>query len=549
MKKIFIILLLLTIFMENGVFAFEWWSFDKSSWMLKWDLGVNFYKKIDESIWELEQWFFEREFTGRKKEWKITTILNKVAKSEGLPECFTKETSFKDIEFFILWNIWLIKKILDEECTKALPANSYRQYHKVILETHRIMREKSEEKLEKTARLMKAWIYSDWNLQNSTFDLISDIDDINKILFNQKIDYYWDYNENIWDGTILVKELLKWNNPSEAFKLATKWQNQIWTDIKIINPLENLRPTSMVDWNTVLCAPSPENNASGLNPETYGALTESLELAKDDNNDWNNNENAWLVDATDEEIWKRTPTDYAKKNDDWVWVWCWWSEENNDDYSFEAAFCIDVSFNTTKHNLLWWWQVQTIQWLLERSNAHLKPFANSSLAASKMWVNNFEIWFLDLNLPDLFHVTINVRWEPVPILNLKKSNDNEKNWDLTVENMLEKYFRNAWLMYKRENDLKIYRWVDENNQNTNKSKWQPSNKYANLSRELSSINREKRKITINNFDELMKNQINAQEWTEIYSMFTEIVGFTKRMQNYSQDLNIIIKKMKDIPSI
>jgi hypothetical protein len=60
---------------------------------------------------------------------------------------------------------------------------------------------------------------------------------------------------------------------------------------------------------------------------------------------------------------------------------------------------------------------------------------------------------------------------------------------------------------------------------------------------------EERKMNINSYDELMKNQIFAQEWSEIYSMFTELTAFTLRMKEYSQDLNIIIKKMKDIPSL
>ena len=540
MKKIFTTFILLTIFLSNSIFAFDWELLIKNTKILRWDIWENFYRDIDNSVWNLTEWFYQREFLWRENDWKITKILNKVAASRWLEKCFTKETTFNDIDLFIDWNIWLIKKILDDECTKILPANTYEAYNNVIIEVHKSMKEKWVEKMKNVARLIKTWIYSDWNTNNSSFDLIDDLLQIHKVIFNQESNYYWDKTKTIWDLTFdpesFIQNILKWNNTEDSLEKSQKWQNQIGADIKIENPLENLRITPMVDWNSIMCPPTSSNNESGLNSNTYKALTNSLTLTWDNWNNMDNsvdNSNTWAVN---EEETEKTPTNYKKNNDDNIWP-C------------NEIFCIHFWVITKDHNLLWWWQVKTIEGIITRANEHLKPFANSNLEAKKMWVNNFEIWTLDLNLPDLFHVNVILRTEPVPILDIKKLNNNENLWSLTVDNMLEKYFSKAWLQYKRENDLTIAEAYDVNTKTTNKVKMHNLRKAAKFADELNNLREEEKKAEIWSFDRLIQNEIEAWEWSEVYSMLSELASFTIRIKSYSQDLNILIKKMKEIPSI
>jgi hypothetical protein len=77
----------------------------------------------------------------------------------------------------------------------------------------------------------------------------------------------------------------------------------------------------------------------------------------------------------------------------------------------------------------------------------------------------------------------------------------------------------------------------------------PLAKSSKLSEEFKNIFEEQRKLKIWSFDRLIQNEIETREGSEIYSMFTELANFTKRIKSYSQDLNILIKKMKEIPSI
>jgi hypothetical protein len=47
----------------------------------------------------------------------------------------------------------------------------------------------------------------------------------------------------------------------------------------------------------------------------------------------------------------------------------------------------------------------------------------------------------------------------------------------------------------------------------------------------------------------MDLKANTWELKEFYPLFTELLWFTVRFKDYSQDLNNIIKKMKEIPSL
>ncbi|HIE44937.1 MAG TPA: hypothetical protein EYP87_01890 [Flavobacteriaceae bacterium] len=63
--------------------------------------------------------------------------------------------------------------------------------------------------------------------------------------------------------------------------------------------------------------------------------------------------------------------------------------------------------------------MRSIQSIVEKSNEHLKKFANSSLIQSKMTTNNFELGLRDLNLSDIFSFGLVVTKKTPPILNLE----------------------------------------------------------------------------------------------------------------------------------
>ena len=51
---------------------------------------------------------------------------------------------------------------------------------------------KAKEKAKKINTISRIWIYSDGNIENSPFDLIKDLQDIDQIIFSSKINYEWE---------------------------------------------------------------------------------------------------------------------------------------------------------------------------------------------------------------------------------------------------------------------------------------------------------------------------------------------------------------------
>ncbi len=543
-KKIFIFIFLISIFFVQSN-AIEM-TLDQALKNFSWDLNTDFYKRIDEWVQVVEEKFYEKEFRLNKKDWNISEILNKIAKDKWLTPCFSKEITFKKITLFVrsaTFNAWYFKDFLDEKCYEVMDLDILEAYKNVILEAYSQMHKKAEEKVKRIDQIIKTWIYSDWTRKNSSFDLISDLDDINDILFRNKIKYYWTFKEDLGDADIMIKELLKWKSPKEALKLAKKWENNIW-DVKITDPISNLRPTPITDWNTSVCPPTWDN--SWLNKESFEKLKDSLDWQQSSNNSnqQNNNENLDWLGWTPQKL----PTWYKRKTDDNVWP-CFKEDKNNNEFNFHSSFCIKLETRKYTYNLLDYWEVRTIQWLLERSNEHLKKFTHVSLVPNKMTVNNFEIWTVDLNLPDLFHTNIIVRWEPVPILDLKKANPNKKDDDFSLNNLLKKHFEKNHLIYKRENDLQIFLWRDYELQNVNMSKDDNLLKITKNINKWNKMKVEKEKYEDKIFDRQFYMKSNTQELAQFYSLFTELLSFTKRFKDYSQDLNNIIKQMNKKPSI
>ncbi len=547
--KFFIVFLLITIFLWNSSFVFaKEMTLDEALKNFSWDVWKWFYKKIDSGIGVIEEKFYKKEFLWNKE--KVQDILNQIAKDNKLAPCFTKEVSFEKIDKFVKKRqetLWLLKDFLDEKCITVLNSSVLEWYKNVILEAYEQMHKKAKEKVKRINQLIKAWVFSDWIKTNSNFDIISDIQDINDILFRKKLKYDWVFKEDLWDYDILIKELLKWKSTKEAIKEAQKWKNKIW-DIKITDPVSNLRPAPIVDWNSLVCPPT--QNTSWLDPKYLEKLEDSFKWenwkSNNQNNNWNEKNNNW--DNKDKKEEERKDTNYKQKTDDNIWP-CFSKDVDEDEFSFHSAFCIKFEKKYYTQNLLDYWEVRTIQWIVERSNEHLKKFTHVSLVPNKMSINNFEMWYVDLNLADLFHVNVAIRWEPVPILNLKKANNNKKDDDFSLENLLKRHFANLKMQYKRENDIELYLQRDYEIQNVNMAKDNKLTKLSSIIKQKNAEILEKQLYENKLFDREINMKANSWELREFYSIFAELASFSKRFKTYWEDLNILIKKMKEIPSI
>ena len=159
------------------------------------DLWLNLYTSIDEWFQELEQKQYEYELSWQ---WKwIKESINQILKNEGISECIEWDISSDDVEKISQWYIsFLIKNMKKwENCKSEDDTIENKTLVNIIKAVHKLKvssENKAKEKAKKINTISRIWIYSDGNIENSPFDLIKDLQDIDQIIFSSKINYEWE---------------------------------------------------------------------------------------------------------------------------------------------------------------------------------------------------------------------------------------------------------------------------------------------------------------------------------------------------------------------
>lgn len=482
------------------------WSFD-------------LYKTIDKWNYELTQQIITQEAKWNSSNPDYLKKLNQEAALLWLKECFKNNLNIDDLNNLYLWDSSNFnKKIIDscwnwdENSKKNIETNYLEKYQKIWKLVYSKIKNTSENKVDNIYKLSKIWMYSDWNTKNSPFDIIDDLKAIDDIVFEKEFKYNW---ENTTD---LTTKLL---NVEESEVSAANMAPFVPWEIHNITQDGNFNSYDLkwLDNNNFVC---------DINDPLWNQIKD---IINDKNADLenllvNNNTSSWSY--TLEDTW------YEVKWDNWVWP-C---------YNF---FCIQIDFVMNSYDLLIWWKNNSIEWLIKRSNQHLKKIASTSLVQSKMTTNNFELWLKDLDLSEIFHVWIHVSTKPAPILNLDKNWDDPNKSDLSSNSLLERYYWNLWLDYKRANDLNNYRLNSEKLKNIQMLNWLNSN-YLNFKNEeydeYKSKQEKRAEFVQNNY---IDQKLNYNELDSFYNDFIEVENFTYSMLDYAKNLNSIIKWMNKIP--
>jgi len=299
-KSIFFIICFLSIFLWKTN-AFFW---DPSS--------LDLYKNIDLWVEKLEDKLLENELNGSSN---ISNEINKLALLEDLPECLNWDISITEMKEIIeeeksgrIYNY-----MVDCRTNWKVPLNLFTNYIELFKVHYYNSKIGSTKKSNQINKMSNLWIFSDWILENSWFDLITDIQNINEIIFSEKIDYEWEEEVDIES---------------------------------IIN------------------------------------------------------------------LWEKTkelqPSPYKKVTD-------------NEEFPCENFFCINIDFIKYDDDLWWPWDENTIEFLINRSNEHLREFVFKSMVQAKMPTGQFELWLKDLKFSDIFHLSVQVSYKPIPILKIEKA--------------------------------------------------------------------------------------------------------------------------------
>lgn len=559
MKKILLFFIISSLFSlySNKVFSY-WMDFD----------GTNFYTSIADSVWELENKIYSAELE------EDSTIIEKI-NDMTWKDCLEQELWEKDLKQIGAWNLEPLLGAISDNC-KTKDGNLSNELvlslSNSAINLHNKTKQKAENKTDVIQDISKVWIYADGITENSPFDLVKDIEAIDEIVFEKtkKYDYKWSTNTD----------------------LSKKINEKINNKLKNIFIKKDLLKKKDIKSDIILCKISGKCwTKQETDEEIDKIIAETIKKDKKEtlftelvSKDVCETNTSWLTNVSDKVI--KTIIENNRKiklvydYDKYQRTWTWWKNKNkdtnknntsknnnnttippyekvNDNASFpcNSFFCIDISFETYNHNLLWWWvgRDPSLEFLIKRSNKHLKKFTNTSLAQSKMTLNNFELGLKNLKLSEMFHMWMQVSKKPVPILDLNKDTDSwsdkesqEDEPTYALKNQLEEYYKANGLDYKRKNDLSYFEHIAEErlavDNSTHLSNTKPWSNIRDFYDNLAKRNRK-----INTIKQAIYSKARTDVQWNYEEQFREIEVFNASLREYVTNLDSILSKMLEIP--
>lgn len=469
--------------------------------------GLDLYNEIDKWYDDYVDSFSTREISWAADNTSIYQKLNQIASTQNLSQCFPSNVTISDLRDVALdWNLSTLDAKILKTCPwlnkdNSISVETLNKYNQIAIKEYNDWVDRAETKIDKIYSIWSIWLFSDWNEDNSPFDIISDLEWINDIVFNKKLTYKWENTKDLSD---------------EVDNFINSWDTSTQTS----NVDNSNDTTTLNDANTDVCS----TNNTPLDSSSAWLL---LWLTWSTNAN-ENNENQ--EDSLENE------TVYSPVND-------------NDLWPCTSFFCITIEFVTHTQDLLWSSEnTNSLEYLISRSNNHLKPFASTSLVQSKMTTNNFELWLSNLSLPDLFHFWVELIWKPVPIKKLDMYwEDSFENWDFSSKNLLNRYYKNLWLNYNRANDLNIFNNTDYESLSINKAAETTMVNASDKNQEYINIlnNQSYQNDYVSNT--VIDNYISWYDLNWFLTQFAQVNWFVSYLTTYTEQLENIIKWMKNIP--
>ena len=530
MKKIIFIffLMILSFLNSKTIFAF-WVSSDSEKW---------FYSSIADNVDKMEEDLFKIDIVW--EEWTKEKI-NKQSENN----CIKENLSVEEIKFIATeWKIDVIKNKIDKSCINEDWSINQNTLISLIESIWLVANEYSNQAKEKTNQIFNlgsTWIYADWFEWNSPFDLIVDLQNIDSIIFMEDSTVYeWNTDLDLaWEISNLIDNANELNRtPLDILNLNIINENNSNSNKEFDNLKTFDEINSQSVYSSYLC--SIANSNSWLNENSLNFLNSDSKIDEKNIDTWTGqtspkNENEIKTKKELEKKALQMPfSEYSKVTD-------------NSQFPCNTFFCIDIKFITYNHLLLWgWFQDISIEYLINRSNDHLKKFTNTSLVGSKMTINNFELWLKDLNLPDIFHIWVQISQKPIPMLNIVK--EDKKEWDdlYSTENQLKFYYESNWLEYKRRNDLSIFKNVDTDKQIALNSSLLNTSQYLDNIPAFNNYQKDKQKQK-ELMSKLIENEVKTWIMSDFETQFKELEVFNAWIKNYIENLNKIYSNMLKIP--
>jgi hypothetical protein len=511
------------------------------------DMGIDMYDKIDKWLAKMESQNYQYELTGQGKS-SIEAEVNRMFELEWVRPCMWALT-VQDIKKVKSGDIEALRKVLSEECfwenAQSMSSEEVTNYISTLKKIDDSVIAKSKDKTRQTYELSRIGLYSDGSKENSPFDLVEDIKEIEKIIFCE---------ESKYTGTPLpntnnrFNDLIRWvlryipENPFISDPGSFTW-TETWTGYQRIITREVITPiTYSGTYISPYACSTDINTGTGsswldktiVNELLYGSGTNFTWSYTGGIVSWTGRTFSWVTNNNPKRL---NPWAYTRPNDNKLW-------------DCNEFFCIKIEFRIKKQNLLGWGKsTNCIASILEKNEKHLKKYAGTSLIQSKKTKNNWELWLLNLSLPDMFSIGTQVFRRPAPILNLEKDDKKKDDNEITTKNLLEERYKNLGLDYKRKNDLHKEKQKEGEEKAFNNC---PELSNQECAEKVLARQREALKAGFSPQKNSYISKAITEKWTYedsdgYFKQFTNLEKFWVSLRDFVSNASGIIRKMNEIP--
>ncbi len=204
----------------------SWWK--SAIWEKAW---IDFFSTLDS--WSYK---FKKNMLNVRLKWKTSELNNYLLSSWQWCWDWSKEVCFDEWKDFTQseivsiiqdWNTKYITDKLKSDFVKdGLPIMSDDRMRWLITQ----IKDWYDKKLSEVARDEKSmisiwttWLYQDWDVGNSWYDIIDDLNNIHKVIFASEVKYNWDTNNSSSEWSSIENWMTP--SPSAVFKPNEYWDN------------------------------------------------------------------------------------------------------------------------------------------------------------------------------------------------------------------------------------------------------------------------------------------------------------------------------------
>lgn len=441
-------------------------------------------------------------------------------------------------------------------------------YLKIVEDFHNANTYDANTSSEYFTKLQKIWVFSDWTLENSEFDLLVDMENIDSIIFWVE----WTYSDVLWEAWWALWWLSEAAMDMRDSTYETlpnfwwwDWLSNPWAFIKKTQTDKRSNSTNMnQSWINIWDYTSNSAPQYQWNIDFDNLITCDANLGNFDWSDLNTpivETNVWpwnLEDTFFKPDFSYTPDEETlTMNNVFNWIYSTLDEAINSAPTYSpfrnsfwckagSMFCITIeaiNYPSSSNN----GDQKSIDFVITKSNEYLEEWAFTSKIQSKMTTNNFELNFNDLQLADIFSTWVIFEEKPVPFLDTRDNKDNSfYSFEWTYEWILEKWFSNIWMDYKRPNDLSkiLETWKTSQLLDQKERYWINA-----ISKEIEKINKIEENNSLKN--EVLFRNIEAITWTntdfnDFANQFDEFAWFLTALDNYTHNLESMVALMEKI---